>query len=140
MPGFFRTNLLLIICNTEFLKNAGKDLTISKIQETKKSCYDIHIELKGMQPNQICPYLLYYTNYKSTLQRRTAFSYKTPAQERVVGNATWIPRPSEKRLDTSEAPNTGGQGVEQKRDGRKKWTLNTTSQISYKKLLYLTLL
>ena len=31
-----------------------------------------------------------------------------PTQERVAGNATSIPRPSEKRLDTSEAPNTEG--------------------------------
>ena len=34
-------------------------------------------------------------HYKSTLQPRTAFSYKTPTQERVAGNATSIPRPSE---------------------------------------------
>ena len=48
-------------------------------------------------------------HYKSTLQPRTAFSYKAPAHdERVASSATLIPRPSKKRLDTSEAPNTEG--------------------------------
>ena len=52
-------------------------------------------------------HLLYYAilQIKSTPQPRTAFSYKTPAQESV---ATSFPRPSKKRLDTSEAPNIEG--------------------------------
>ena len=45
------------------------------------------------------------------LQHRTTFHYKTPAQRRVTGNATSIPRPNYKKFDTSEAPTQRGKGV-----------------------------
>ena len=57
--------------------------------------------------------LIYSTmkHCKSTLQPRTAFSYKTPAQERVTAIQQRSQGQVKKRLDTSEVPNTeGGKG------------------------------
>ena len=67
--------------------------------------YDAHVLKTG---GSMTSYLFYYATQhkKSTQQPRTAFSYKTPAQERFAGNATSTPRPIKKRLDTSEAPTT----------------------------------
>ena len=52
--------------------------------------------------------LLYFATLQPILQPRTAFGYKTPEQERVYGNATSIPRLSEKRHDTKEVPTKRG--------------------------------
>ena len=63
--------------------------------------------------------ILYYTTLQPILQPRTAFTYKTPTKKRVAGNVTSIPRPSLKRLDISEAPNTEGLACKRRmRDGK----------------------
>ena len=98
--------LLPIMRDIELSKSVGKDLATSKIEEAKKNCCDIRTEVRARSPSKLAHIYSTIQDYKLTLQPRTAFIDKTPAQERVTINATSIPRPSEKRLDTSEAPNT----------------------------------
>ena len=103
-PDFLAQNLLPIMHNIKFSKYVGKDLATSNPRNEEELLRHWH-RVKGIHSSNILAYT--YTNtqhYKSILQPRTAFSYKE--QERVAGNATWIPRPIEKRLDTSEAPIT----------------------------------
>ena len=47
-----------------------------------------------------------YDNNSSNLGQNSAT--KTPAQERVTGNAPSIPKSSKKKLNTSEAPKIKG--------------------------------